>query len=131
MISNGCCGGLQSVGAKFILVEVLWGGYLPGEECVVDNSINTWVTGKGRVVTELYQGKALEEPFVNFLVADNKRHLIRIQSYGCTIERFEEIFGGWSMKGRLVSFQGFMSGVYQEKITVVCALEGLRMEDLL
>lgn len=131
MTSNGCCGELQSVGVKFTPVEVWEGDYLPREEEVMENPIDTWITGKGRIITDLYQGKALEEPFVNFLIADNKRHIIRIQVYGCTIERFEEVFGSWGVKGRSVQFQGFMSGTYQEKVTVVCSLDRLRMADLL
>ncbi len=90
--------------------------------------IPTRTSGAGKVISDLFEGfDRTNRPYCNFLLRADDGPILRIQVWGVSAQQFGHNFHLNSLKGRRVGFRGLLSGVYDEKPTVVVELCSIRV----
>lgn len=89
--------------------------------------VDTMISGAGIVLTEIFEKEHVPgKGFCNFLVRTDDNNIVRLQFWQNMAQDIYAKAGRAEIKGLRVGFRGRMSGVWQEKPTVVMVADGLR-----
>jgi len=92
-----------------------------------DGVVKTRMSGAGSLITELKEGEYDGSPWTNFLLRTDDNNIVRIQLWGVAMSECVAAWGTAEYKGRRCGFRGQLRGIWDEKPTVACGLDDIRM----